>query len=51
MDCNGDEICVAKQDLVMAIDSSGSLRESGFTIVKGFAAKLIENYKGEYFGY
>merc|ERR1719316_1719662 len=51
MDCNGDEICVAKQDLVMAIDSSGSLRESGFTIVKGFAAKLIENYKGEYFGF
>merc|ERR1719181_2320791 len=27
-DCIGDEICVAQQDLVMAIDSSGSLRES-----------------------
>merc|ERR1719271_797884 len=28
-ECNGDEICVAKQDLVMAIDSSGSLRGAG----------------------
>merc|ERR1719258_342090 len=51
MKCNGDEICVAKQDLIMAIDASGSLREAGFNIVKGFAAKLIDNYKGEYFGY
>jgi len=51
MDCNGDEICVAKQDLVMAIDASGSLREAGFKVVRGFAAKLIDNYKGEYFGY
>merc|ERR1719310_1279270 len=51
MKCNGDEICVAKQDLVMAIDASGSLREAGFKVVRGFAAKLIDNYKGEYFGY
>merc|ERR1719217_1992396 len=51
MDCVGDEICVAKQDLVMAIDASGSLREAGFKVVRGFAAKLIDNYKGEYFGY
>merc|ERR1719453_1696869 len=51
MKCNGDEICVAKQDLVMAIDASGSLRDFGFKIVRGFAAKLIDNYKGEYFGY
>jgi hypothetical protein len=50
-DCNGDEICIAKQDLVMAIDASGSLRESGFKIVKGFASKLVERYKGEYYGH
>jgi len=25
--CKGDEVCVAKQDLVLAIDASGSLRE------------------------
>jgi uncharacterized protein YegL len=51
MKCNGDEVCVAKQDLVMAIDASGSMMETGFKVVRGFAAKLIDNYKGEYFGY
>merc|ERR1719434_226738 len=50
-DCNGDEICIAKQDLVMAIDASGSLRENGFKVVQKFATKLIEKYKGEYYGY
>lgn len=25
-DCVGDEICIAKQDLVIALDASGSLR-------------------------
>ena len=48
-DCIGDEICIAKQDLVIAIDGSGSLRESGFKIVKNFAAELIDRYKGKYF--
>jgi hypothetical protein len=50
-DCTGDEICVAKQDLVLAIDASGSLQEDGFKIIQGFAVKLMEKYKGEYFGY
>merc|ERR1719359_1382389 len=50
-DCTGDEICVAKQDLVLAIDASGSLQEDGFKVIKGFSVKLIEKYKGEYFGY
>jgi hypothetical protein len=48
--CNGDEICVAKQDLVIAIDSSGSLREEGFAVIKSFASKLVDKYKGKYFG-
>merc|ERR1719181_1925336 len=39
------------QDLVLAIDGSGSLRESGFKILKEFAAGLIDRYKGEYYGY
>ena len=34
----GDDICVTKQDLVLGIDSSGSLKESGWKILKGFAA-------------
>merc|ERR1719333_2049319 len=50
-DRNGDEICIAKQDLVMAIDASGSLRADGFKIVKDFATKLVEKYKGEYYGF
>jgi len=50
-ECSGDEICIAKQDLVLAIDGSGSLRESGFKILKDFAAGLIDKYKGSYYGY
>merc|ERR1719316_1095243 len=50
-DCTGDEICIAKQDLIMSIDASGSLQEDGFKVIKGFTLKLIEKYKGEYFGF
>merc|ERR1719443_2662539 len=50
-ECNGDEVCIAKQDLVLAIDGSGSLRQDGFKILKDFAAGLIDKYKGHYYGY
>merc|ERR1719421_415212 len=50
-ECTGDEVCIAKQDLVLAIDGSGSLRESGWKILKDFAVGLIDKYKGEYYGY
>jgi hypothetical protein len=55
-DCVGDEICVASQDLIIAIDGSGSLVEdpdSGgmyFTALKNYALELVTKYKGEYFG-
>jgi hypothetical protein len=49
-DCVGDEVCVAKQDLVIAVDSSGSLREKGSNAVRDFAAKYIEKLKGKYYG-
>jgi len=49
--CAGDEVCIAKQDLIVSIDCSGSLRETGFKIIKGFAAKLVEKYKGQYYGF
>merc|ERR1719181_986969 len=39
------------QDLVLAIDGSGSLREDGFKILKNFAVGLIDRYKGHYYGY
>jgi len=49
-ECVGDEICIAKQDLVISIDGSGSLRETGFVILRNFAAGLIDRYKSKYFG-
>jgi len=50
-ECNGDEICIAKQDLVLSIDGSGSLREYGFKILKNFAAEFVGKYRGKYFGF
>ena len=47
--CVGDEICIAKQDLVLAVDASGSLREKGCDIVRGFAMNLTKRYKSKYF--
>merc|ERR1719195_2451282 len=49
-DCVGDEICIAKQDLVIALDASGSLKETGYDIVRGFAVNLTKRYKAKYFG-
>merc|ERR1740127_329298 len=50
MACVGDEICIAKQDLVLTVDGSGSLRESGFEIVRNFAANLTTRYQSVYYG-
>jgi len=52
--CNGDEICIAQQDLVIGLDSSGSIDpkgdESGFKIIKSFASTLLKRYQMTYFG-
>jgi hypothetical protein len=48
--CKGDEVCVAKQDLVIAIDGSGSLREGGFAILKKFVVALLSRYRTEFWG-
>jgi ribosomal protein S9 len=48
--CVGDEVCVAMQDLVMTIDGSGSLRESGFETVRNYAANLTNRYESYYYG-
>jgi hypothetical protein len=48
--CTGDEICVAQQDLVVAIDGSGSVRQLGFDILKRFVKKLLSRYQTEYWG-
>lgn len=49
-DCNGDEICIAKQDLVIGIDASGSVRESGFKILISYTQTLLKRYQMQYFG-
>lgn len=48
--CVGDEICVAKQDLILAVDGSGSLQEAGFNTLKSFTLNLLAKYQTEYFG-
>jgi len=48
--CIGDEICVAQQDLLIAIDGSGSLRDSGFTTLRTYAVDLLAKYKSQYYG-
>jgi len=48
--CTGDELCVAKQDLILAIDGSGSLTENGFGVLKSFVLALLTKYNSEYFG-
>merc|ERR1740123_2400147 len=48
--CAGDEICIAKQDLVIALDASGSLKQKGYEAVKNFAVNLTKRYKAKYFG-
>jgi len=49
-DCVGDEICVAVQDLVIAIDGSGSVREGVFNTLKNYALDLLTKYRSQYFG-
>jgi len=48
--CVGDEICIANQDLLIAIDGSGSVREDGFNILKNYALDLLAKYHSEYYG-
>lgn len=43
--CNGDEECVAKQDIIFAVDGSGSVKEKGFKILRDFAAILAGMYR------
>jgi len=49
-DCNGDEICIAKQDLIIAIDGSGSLRAKGFKTLTDWVGVLLKRYTVEYWG-
>jgi hypothetical protein len=48
--CTGDEVCVANQDLIIAVDGSGSIRETGFDILKKFVETLLKRYETQYWG-
>jgi len=42
--CMGDEVCTSTSDIVLAIDSSGSLTQKGFDILTTFASKLVGKF-------
>ena len=48
--CVGDEICIASQDLIIAKDGSGSLREGGFNSLKKYAFDLLSRCHSPYLG-
>jgi len=48
--CQGDEQCIAVMDLLVAVDASGSLRETGYKILKEFAAAVVRRFENEAFG-
>jgi len=48
--CVGDEICIAIQDLVIAIDGSGSVQAGGFNTLRNYALDLLTKYRTTYFG-
>jgi len=45
--CTGNEECYAMQDLILAIDGSGSLTADNFDILKEYVVNLVKRYKGE----
>jgi uncharacterized protein YegL len=49
--CVGDEVCLQKADLVLAIDGSGSLTAKGFEVVKEFASRLVMKFKPMAYGH
>jgi len=48
--CVGDEQCIAQMDLLVAVDASGSLRETGYKILKKFASAVVQRFENEAFG-
>jgi uncharacterized protein YegL len=48
--CVGDEKCIAKVDLIIAVDGSGSISEKGFNVLKDFVAAMIDRFSGRAYG-
>jgi len=49
-ECIGDEVCIGNTDLIIAVDSSGSLRESGANALRDFASRYVMRLGGKYYG-
>jgi hypothetical protein len=43
-------VCISNQDLVVAIDGSGSVQEAGFDILKKYAETVVSRYQTRYYG-
>jgi len=48
--CIGDEQCIAKIDLIIAVDGSGSISEKGFATLRDFVAALVGRFEGRAYG-
>jgi Mg-chelatase subunit ChlD len=48
--CVGDEICKAKMDLILAVDSSGSVGRDHFRQIQNLTAELLKRFQKETFG-
>lgn len=48
--CEGDEVCVAKQDVLLVVDSGGSLEEADFATLRSFVAGLVARYRSTAYG-
>lgn len=48
--CVGDEQCMAKMDVILAIDGSGSLKESGYQVLKDFAIAYVKRLESKAYG-
>jgi len=45
--CVGDEVCIAKMDIVIGLDGSGSVKEKGFEVLRDFAAHIIGRFQAK----
>lgn len=49
--CIGDEECISRMNLVIAIDGSGSISEVGFDILKTFVISLVRRLRSQAYGH
>merc|ERR1719198_2658228 len=49
--CHGDERCIAKEDLVVAIDASGSTSGGAFDVIRDLAVELVKKFNGTAYGH